>query len=347
MLEFEQLDPNRFNWDETIGKFPDRTIFQSSAWLAFVAGTQNAEPITAALKDGSSTVGYFTGLIVRKFGLRILGSPFPGWTTQYMGFNLSAGISRRAAVEALTRFAFGDLKCVHLECVDPHLTVEDAQALGMDYKLCSSFEIDLRKSEDELYKNMDNKSIRWCIRKAEKCGVTIEEGGDEKFADEYYEQLKDVFAKQSLLPTYGPERVHALIRNLSSTGALLLLRARDSTGRCIGTHISVGSNDRAVLWGTASFRPDQYLCPNQPMWWHAIKYWKAQGVQFYDLGGKGDYKKKYGAYATQYAWLRQSRYPLLSFLRNLTQDAFKVRQRVLGWRTARRANATLSQERLS
>src|SRR5438270_7070866 len=122
MLKFERLDLKSLNWDETIGKFPDRTIFQTPAWLTFVAGTQNAEPIVAALKDGSWTVGYFTGLIVRKCGLRILGSPFPGWTTEYMGFNLSGRVSRRAAVEALSHFAFGDLKCVHLECMDPHLT---------------------------------------------------------------------------------------------------------------------------------------------------------------------------------------------------------------------------------
>lgn len=335
MIKFERLNLSRLNWDETIGKYPDRTVFQSSAWLSFVAQTQNAEPVIAALKQGSETVGYFTGLIVRKCGLRILGSPFPGWTTSYMGFSLSDGVSRRAAVEGLRAFAFGELKCVHLECIDRRLTVEDARELGVAYKVAPTFEIDLRKNEDELYKSMDSKSVRWCIRKATKSGVTIEEGGDAMFAEEYYEQLKDVFAKQSLSPTYRLERVQELIRSLSSTGMLLLLRARDSTNRCIATHISVGSNDRAILWGTASWRPYQHLCPNELMWWHAMKYWRRRGVQFFDLGGMGDYKKKYGAYVIQVPWFIQSSYPLLSFLRDLTQNAFKIRQ-MLRWRILHR-----------
>ena len=71
--------------------FSDRVIFQTREWLEFVARTQGAEPVVAAVVDGGSTVGYFTGLTFRRFGLRILGSPFPGWTTESMGFNLSRG----------------------------------------------------------------------------------------------------------------------------------------------------------------------------------------------------------------------------------------------------------------
>lgn len=50
------------------------------------------------LKEERVAVGYFTGMIVRKIGLRILGSPFPGWSTDYMGLSLSACVDRRKAV---------------------------------------------------------------------------------------------------------------------------------------------------------------------------------------------------------------------------------------------------------
>ena len=39
-------------------------------------------------------------IAMSRFGVRILGSPFPGWTTLSMGFNLREGVSRRAATEA-------------------------------------------------------------------------------------------------------------------------------------------------------------------------------------------------------------------------------------------------------
>src|SRR3989442_1557306 len=81
-----------------------------------------------------------------------------------------------------------------------------------------------------------------CVRKAEKSGVTIEEAHDIAFADEYYEQLKDVFAKQGLVPTYDVERVRALVRHMEPSGNVLLLRARDPEGKCIATGIFPGFN---------------------------------------------------------------------------------------------------------
>jgi len=57
-------------------------------------------------------------MIVTKFGMRILGSPLPGWTTSYMGVVLQPEVSRVEALAALKRFAFEDLKCVHMEIMD-------------------------------------------------------------------------------------------------------------------------------------------------------------------------------------------------------------------------------------
>src|SRR5262249_20212907 len=162
------------------------------------------------LRDGSSTMGYFTGLLVHKFGIRILGSPFPGWTTSYMGLNLLSDVTRRAAAQILTHLAFEDLGCMHLEFMDRNLSAEDLS--GWKSTSYRGFEIDLRQSEPILFANMAP-ACRRCIRKAIKCGVTVEECHDQGFADDYYSQLKDVFAKQKLAPTYGVERVRELIRH--------------------------------------------------------------------------------------------------------------------------------------
>src|SRR4029077_20026021 len=127
--------------------------------------TQSAEPVVARLRNGEQTLGYFVGLIVRKFGLRILGSPFPGWTTSYMGLCLSPGTSRRLAVEALIHFAFQELRCVHLEIMDRNLYLDELSGLGMDHRLVKGFEIDLSQSEDLLFSRMSS-ACRRCIRKA-------------------------------------------------------------------------------------------------------------------------------------------------------------------------------------
>src|SRR5206468_134120 len=103
----------------------------------------------------------------------IFGSPFRGWSTPYMGFNVAEGVPRRVAAEALPRFAFKELGCIHCEVVDSYMSTNDVSGLGFGDSLNHTMEIDLTQSEDELFANM-TKSCRWTVRKAEKNGVVIE-----------------------------------------------------------------------------------------------------------------------------------------------------------------------------
>jgi lipid II:glycine glycyltransferase (peptidoglycan interpeptide bridge formation enzyme) len=138
---------------------------------------------------------------------------------------------------------------------------------------------------------------RRSIRKAKKCGVVVYKHRTCNIADDYHTQLTDVFAKQQLIPTYGIERVRALIQRILPTGMLLLLRARDPEGHCIATGIFLIKNDRMYFWGGPSWRTYQHLHPNEPLMWAAMQYGKAHGARVLDLGGgAGHYKKKYGGY---------------------------------------------------
>lgn len=327
-LSWESVDLETCDWNE-LSHFPDRTIFQTPAWLEFIARSQNATPVLARLSDRGQTVGYFTGLIVKKFGMRILGSPMPGWTTLYLGFNLLPEFPRREALSSLARFAFETLGCVHIEIMDRFMTLEDSEGLGYNHHPFSTYEIDLTQSEETLLAQM-HRSCRWSIRKAKKYGVSVEEVHALDFADEYYDQLRDVFAKQSLVPTYDVERVRELVRQLQPTGMLLLLRARDFDGRSIATGIYPAMNDTMYFWGGASWRQYQKLRPNETMQWYAMRYWKARGMKRCDMGGGGEYKEKYGVYETTIPWLQKSRFPLLLRMRNVAKRTFLLRQRTLG-----------------
>ena len=108
MMTFERLDLDAVDWEQ-LDALPDRTVYQTRPWLDFIARAQNAEPVVAVLREGNDALAYFTGLIVKKCGLRILGSPFPGWTSDYMGFNLTSDVPRREALKALESFAFHEL----------------------------------------------------------------------------------------------------------------------------------------------------------------------------------------------------------------------------------------------
>jgi CelD/BcsL family acetyltransferase involved in cellulose biosynthesis len=305
---------------------PDRVVFQTREWLEFLATTQNAEPVLAVVRDCGTDVGYFTGLIVKRLGIRILGSPFPGWTTDYLGFNLTAGVSRRHAAEALIRFAFGPLRCHHVELCDRYLRGGDLD--GSRYETdCSkrTFVVDLTGDESDVFARMTS-ACRRAVRRGMKVGVQVEVARGLSFADEYYEQLQGVFARQSLVPTFDVERVRELIRHLEKTGHLLLLRARDPDGRGIATGIFLAFNGMAHFWGGASVREQQILRPNEAIFWYAMRWAREKGCTTLDMGGGGEYKTRYGARELQVPRFRCSRVPGLAFLRNAAEVVVEARQ---------------------
>ena len=326
MMRLVRVDPDEA---PVVESFEDHTVFQTIHWQQFVSHTQKARPVVAVVKDAERVIGRFTGLVLKKHGLPLLGSPFPGWTTSYMGFNLVPQASRTDALVALEEFAFRELGCVHFELMDRRLNVDDVKELGYHHTIFRGFEVDLTKDEDTLLAGTTS-ACRRCLRKATKMGVKVEKAEDVGFVDDYYAQLQDVFAKQRLVPTYPKERVRALVDHLLQTDRLLLVRARNSEGVCIATGIFPAMNDTMYFWGGASWRPHQHLRPNEAVHWFAMRYWKARGVAKYDMQGEGEYKRKFGGREIEVPWVRKSKYPLLERLRNGMKTLHTLKQHVHG-----------------
>jgi hypothetical protein len=325
------LERNEIDWKSLEGA-PERNLFQSHGWLEFIAESKRATPVVAAVMEGSSRVGHFTGLIVNRYGVRALGSPLPGWTTPYMGFSLHPSVDRTQAAQALLDVAFNELSCIHVELRDRWFRPGELEHIGFTRRAdCGyderTFEIDLTLPEETLFANMSS-ACRRCIRKSEKMGLAIEEvpPDDPTFPEEYFAQLSEVFARQSLVPTYGVQRVRTLIRHLGPTGSLLLLRARDSDGQCIATGIFPGMADVALFWGGASWREHQGNRPNEALQWYAMRYWKSRGARRYDMGGFVEYKRKYGGEELTIPGYRFSRYPLVAAARSIAPIAMRARQ---------------------
>jgi hypothetical protein len=324
-LRLQRVDPAT-GWAD-FESYEDRHVFQGKPWIDFIVDSQGAQPVCAVIKDGTRTVGRFSGAIVRKWGLPLLGSSFPGWTTPYIGFNLREGYDRADALPALSRFAFKELGVWHLEVSDRGFDADSAARAGFIPDYYDTYESDLTQSEADLFARMSS-ACRRCIRKAEKLGLRIVECDDDRFAAEYYAQLQDVFAKQGKVPTYGQERVESLIRHLRPTGQLLMLRAVTPNGECVGTGLYPALNSLAEFWGNASWRQHQNLRPNESLHWYAMRYWKSRGVRVFDWGGGGTYKEKYGVAPVRVPWLRKSRTSLLESARGWARSAFELKQRM-------------------
>lgn len=313
MLEIKQRSLDECDWNAMDG-FADRFVTQSREWLQFIVETQGAQPIIASIHDGHSTVGYFTGLLARRYGLRILGSPLPGWSTAYHGFNLLPGVSRADALTALLPFAFRELGAHHIELRDRSLVESDIRDPRCHVETFTTYDVDLSGTEDEVFGAFSS-ACRRAIRRSEKIGLIVEEAEPEGFAEEYYAQLEDVFAKQNLRPTYGVDRVQSLVRHMHPSGRLLLLRARDPEGNAIATGLFPALVSTMFFWGGASFQSGQHHRPNEAIFWHALRYWKQRGATTFDLGGGGDYKRKFGGREITIPHVARPRVEVLWYLR--------------------------------
>jgi len=308
------------DWAAIGRRFPLQ-FTHTDAWLSFAREVSGGEAIVAEVHDRSEVCGYFFGVLFKRMGIKILGSPFPGWTLPYLGFALGDPADTPAALEALERFAFATLGCMHYELTDRTIAPDLAVRLGKAFDTVQGFVSDLTVSEGQLFARMSS-ACRRAIRKSEKAGVTVEHANPAGFAAEYMVHLTDVFAKQGLTPTYGVDRVETLIRCLYPTGQLLLLRARGPDGRSIATGIYPGGKGYSFFWGNGSLRSDQQFRPNEALHWHAMCTWKARGSKVHDWGGAGEYKRKYGGQEFRVAGIRVSRFAAISFARKIARGAY-------------------------
>lgn len=320
-------------WSE-LDTRPDRTVFQTREWLEFLRSTQQAEPVAAQLFEDDRPIGWFSGAVVRRGGLPVLGSPLPGWSTSYMGFTTDRSDLGWEAVSALADFAFGSLGCVHFEVMDRYLSLATeseipARAVVSPFR---GYQLELR-DDDTMLEGM-SPTARRNIRRSESKSVVVEEVdqlGFAEFVTVYYAQVTKVFAKRQLVPTFPIERIESLIEHLHPTGHLLLLRARNPEGRSVATGIFPGIPGASAgfyMGASEVTRPD--IRPNEAVMWHAIRAWRDRGSVSFDFGGGGEYKAKYGGEPIEVPWVRWSRFRGLDQMRSVLRSGVRVSQRVRG-----------------
>lgn len=310
---------------------PGKSVFTTPQWLSFIREDSGVEPVYLRITKAGALVGYFTAMIQISFGFRIIASPFAGWSTCYMGFDLAdPAVDKLDLIPCVADYLFKVKKAHLIEIADRDITVESAEARGYRTSVSDTLELRIDRTDEELFK-VFKVDCRNFIRQFERRGATLEFAEpDDTFAQEYYTQLQDVFAKQGLVPTYSLEKVKCLLRNLRNSGNLLCLRVRDPEGSCIATSIFPGYNGKFFFWGGASYRSGQHYRPNEYMLWTAIRYWRDKGFTMFDMVGVRDYKRKFGSHEVRYAHISMARSQWIITLRNMAKKAYFFMLKVKG-----------------
>ncbi len=306
------------------------TVFLSLPWVEFLKNNQNGEPVILKISDSDNiVVGYFVGLIVKKAGIRILGSPFDGWLTCDMGFiRFFEDFNVNEALSAVKNYAFKNLKCLFVQITDKNIKISE---LSKSFKIkpIKMLYIDNGKPLDDILNNF-TKNGRRDVRASSRKGIIIKQVPfDNEFVKIYYDQLVDVFAKQNLKPNYGLKKLNDMVEAFKDfPDNVLALEAvlpdEDGKETVIATVLSFAGGTWAYYLGAASYRSYQKYLPNEALMWEMIKHWNSLGIKNLDLVGYREYKLKYNPQFVEYPIIYFEKIPGLLFMKNKARKCVEL-----------------------
>lgn len=305
-----------------------QTVFTTFPWVEFLEKDQGIESVVLEFSKNGKPVAYFVGGIISKFGVRILGSPFEGWLTCDMGFIIVAEFNYEEGFKQLKRYAFRNLKCHYVRVIGKNIP-RDIRARGI-VEHTKLLRLDISKSLDQIMSSF-TKNGRRDIRASQRKGLSFEQVDfDRDFANEYYTQLVDVFAKQGLEPFYSIEKIYNLVDAFKDNPELVLALVAKYDGKTVASVLSFAYGDWAYYVGAASYREYQKYLPNEGLFWKFIEHWHDKGIKYIDLVGYREYKMKYNPEVIDEQAIIFQKYPGLHLMKNLAYHMIMLKRRIRG-----------------
>jgi hypothetical protein len=184
------------------------------------------------------------------------------------------------------------------------------------------------------------------VRRGIKLGLVVQFEEDEHFVDEHYDQIKEVFRRGGNAVPFGRQRVLACFRRMQAAGHLLAVSVRPPGGQSsIATGMFTLEGKELLLWTWAHRTRARWYRPTELMTWTVMTRALSAGGEIFDMmGGRGDFKEKFGALCddTKVRWVR-SRYAWLTTARDLAGKAYRLQQALRGRAAALASRLTRDQ----
>jgi CelD/BcsL family acetyltransferase involved in cellulose biosynthesis len=224
--------------------------------------------------------------------MRIFGSPFPGWTTDYLGPVLQQGVDMETLLTAIVS-AFKRDHIYHAELCHNAPAWASASHAQFENNSRVTFVATIIADPEEMLSGF-SKTVRKTIKQSLRPEIQIVSSKDPSFIDVYYDQLREVFEKSGIEPTYSKDRVRALWTHLMPTGRMLNTMVL-MDNQCIATRIDFFGDDSMHSFGSASYRDYLKYHPNEIARYHAMCEAAKRGLKHFDMSGGGEYKIKFNA----------------------------------------------------
>ncbi len=195
-------------------------------------------------------------------------------------------------------------KCVELRPLSADLTTQTGLTKAQTYYF---HKLDLRLTLDKLFSRFHKTSIQQLIGRAEREGLSYEEGKSEKLLQEFYRLLL-LTRRRHQLP---PQPIDWFRNLIACLGDQLKIRIASKDGRPIASILTLCYQDTLVYKYGCSDASCHNLGAMQSLLWKAIQEAKERGVQEFDLGrsdsdngGLITFKERWGATRSMLTYVR-------------------------------------------
>jgi predicted ATP-grasp superfamily ATP-dependent carboligase len=337
-VEVRTAEPRELEqWDGLVAGLGGHRVTHTRAWIQALEASGYGTPLHLMFERDSDTVGCLPGLLTRAGPWQLFGSPRSGWQTVSMGPVFDAArLSTGEMMDALVPYLERRHRVAHIELMHLALDPVAMQGAGFRGEHVVTYTAPLFPGDPASALRRLKDSARRNIRRAERLGLVVRFEEDDRFIDEHYDQLREVYLHGGHQIPFSKRRLLECFRHLRDAGRLIAVSASLPGGRVpIATGTFFIENRELSLWMWAHRTHYRWYRPTELMTWTVMQRAMDAGCESFDLMGGGEFKAKLGAEAdwTKMRWMR-SRPRWLGTARSAARTGFRLQQVVRGQVTA-------------
>lgn len=273
-----QIDPlSDPRWDKFLRRHPRASLFHSTAWLEALRRTYGYEPIvytTSSPEEPLHNGIAFCRIDSWLTGHRLVSLPFSDYCAPLVEEDEDLQVLVKALeAESLKR------KWRYVE-MRPLEMLDTGNPLVHPISTYTLHQLDLRPDLDTLFANFHKNSVQRKIRRAEKEGLTYQEGSNESMLDVFY-QILLITRQRHKVPPQPKKWFRALI---DCFGQDLKIRLVSKDGRPVAGMLTIRYKDTLVYkYGGSDARFNRFGGMHH-LYWQSIQDAKNSGLRTFDLG---------------------------------------------------------------
>ena len=264
-------------WDDFVARHPRSSVFHSSAWLSALHRTYGYQPVaytTSLPEEELADAVVFCRIDSWLTGKRLVSLPFSD--------HCEPLVDDAGDLEAFYAVLDAKVRSDGLDYVElrPRCTIGGVTSLFRSIRSFCFHQIDLTPDLESLYANCHKDSTRRKIRRAEREGLTYEEGRSPALLDAFYRLLILTRRRHHIFP-----QPKAWFENLVACfGDDLKIRVASMHDKPIASILTLRHKKTLVYKYGGSDGHFHPFGPVQFLFWRTIQQAKRDGLRTFDLG---------------------------------------------------------------